>query len=337
MVNWGPQLTHHGYWMFFLVILGEQAGLPLPAAPALVAAGMLVGDGTLAPLPCLVLALVASLIGHTALFWAGRRRGAIVLRQVCRLSLNPDACVQRTQDLFARLGPASLLVSRFIPGLDAMAQPLAGMTGLGLGPYLALSGGGALLWIGTWLGLGATFGAQVEALAQPLLRLMGQSLLVLVLLAGIGLLLTRLLLRMRLLRGLRLPRLQVTELHARLAMGEPILLLDLRHRLEVRLQPRTLPGARLLTTRQLQVVLAAWPKESTIAIFCNCPYEMGSARLAQQLRQRGFVAASPLAGGLAAWEAQGFATAQPPRTAAAPTVGQEVKAVGVVKIVDGSP
>ena len=37
----------------------------------------------------------------------------VVVRLVCRLSLEPDSCVRRTEEIFSRYGARSLLVAKF--------------------------------------------------------------------------------------------------------------------------------------------------------------------------------------------------------------------------------
>ena len=50
--------------------------------------------------------------------------GQKVLRLVCRLSLELDSWVRRTENAFIRYGMRPLLVSKFIPGLNPVAAPI---------------------------------------------------------------------------------------------------------------------------------------------------------------------------------------------------------------------
>src|SRR5215470_7584777 len=85
-------LSIYGPMLVFTSVLLEQAGVPIPCTPWLIASGALarLGHGTIA-LPIL-LATVAASAGHMVWFFAGRRWGSGVLRLVCRLSLEPDTC-----------------------------------------------------------------------------------------------------------------------------------------------------------------------------------------------------------------------------------------------------
>ncbi len=86
--------------------------------------------------PVLFSGLVACLIADCAWFQIGRSRGSKVLAFLCRLALEPDSCVRQTEGGFARYGVRFLLVSKFIPGMNALAAPLAGSAGVRWIPFL---------------------------------------------------------------------------------------------------------------------------------------------------------------------------------------------------------
>ena len=93
-------LVQYGYLLLFAFVLAEQIGLPVPAVPVLLGVGALAGSGRMSLTLAFGAALAASL--PPDLFWyeLGRRRGNHVLRHLCRISLEPDSCVRRTEDLF---------------------------------------------------------------------------------------------------------------------------------------------------------------------------------------------------------------------------------------------
>ena len=158
-------LLRHGYPVLFGWVFLEQAGLPMPSSPLLFVAGALAGAGRLHFTATLGLVMVAAVMADTAWFLWGRWRGAGVLRIVCRISLEPDTCVRRTKEAVARHGRLAILASKFVPGLNAAVPPLAGVTGMGLGEYLALDCVSALLWAGAFMGLGRIFSRQLDLLA----------------------------------------------------------------------------------------------------------------------------------------------------------------------------
>ena len=105
-------LTEYGYLVLFGFVFAEQVGLPIPAVPTLLAVGALAGTGRINLLLALVIATVASLLADLIWYYLGRQRGSRVLALLCRLSLEPDSCVRRTENLFARHGTRSLLIAK---------------------------------------------------------------------------------------------------------------------------------------------------------------------------------------------------------------------------------
>ena len=117
-------LIEHGYAVIFAWVALDQAGLPLPAVPLLLAAGVLVGMGQMSLLLVLLTVLLASVPIDLFWFWLGRLRGSRVLHLLCILSLEPDYCVRNTENTFRRLGPFALVVGKFVPGLQTLAPPM---------------------------------------------------------------------------------------------------------------------------------------------------------------------------------------------------------------------
>src|SRR5262249_34290634 len=113
-----------------VLVVAEQIGVPLPAVPALLTVGALAAQGRVSLL--WVILAIAAVTLPVDLVWheLGRRRGAGVLSGLCRLSLEPDLCVRRTQNIFLRHGPRALLVAKFLPGLTTVMPPLAGIFGV---------------------------------------------------------------------------------------------------------------------------------------------------------------------------------------------------------------
>src|SRR3990172_6449002 len=158
-------VLRHGYSVLFVWVFAEQLGLPVPAIPILLAAGALAGAGKMSFAVVLGLAVAAALAGDGIWYESGRRRGGQVLNFLCRISLEPDSCVRRTEDIYAKHGVRALVVAKFIPGFSTAAPPLAGAFRMKLTKFLGYDGLGALLWAGTFAGLGYIFSDQLESVA----------------------------------------------------------------------------------------------------------------------------------------------------------------------------
>lgn len=261
-------LIRHGYTVLFVWVFAEQIGLPLPAIPFLLAAGALAGLGQMNFALALLLAVAAAVLSDSIWYEIGRRRGAKVLNFLCKVSLEPDSCVRRTEGAFAKHGARSLLVAKFVPGLNTAAPPLAGVFGMRYSRFLLFDTIGSVFWAGGFLLLGWIFRHQFEAVAQRAVDL-GSWLLVLVvggLAAYIG---WKYFQRQRFLRSLRIARISPDELKQKVDAGEEVLIIDLRHSSDFDAAPSIIPGAVHLAMEDLDAAQEAIPRDRDIILYCT--------------------------------------------------------------------
>lgn len=147
----------HGYSMLFAAVFARQIGLPVPANLFLLAAGAIAASGSLKMGAAVGLAVTACLLADWLWYEAGRWRGDRVLHFLQGFAPDPDAADQNARKTFARFGPSMLLVAKFLPGLDAVAPPLAGTSGTSRTRFLILEALGAGLWSTTYSALGYFF------------------------------------------------------------------------------------------------------------------------------------------------------------------------------------
>jgi membrane protein DedA with SNARE-associated domain len=165
-------LIQHGYSVILALVFLEHIGLPIPGAPLLLAAGALAGLGQLDFSIALLAALLGCGLSDAFWFEVGRRQGNGMLRLLCRFSVERDSCVRRTESTFARRGPGTLLLAKFVPGLNSVAAPLAGLSGMSRLRFHALAGTGALLWAASWMSVGWIFRYELDRV-MPALSAMG--------------------------------------------------------------------------------------------------------------------------------------------------------------------
>ena len=232
------------------LVVAEQLGLPLPAVPALLGVGALAATGRASiPLVLGVIAVVALSVDF-AWYELGRRRGAAVLAKLCQRSLEPDSCVRRAENVFARYGVRAMLVAKFAPGLTTVMPPLAGIFAIGRARFALYELSGVLLWAGTWMGLGYFFSDAISSLAFSAARL-GRMLGVVIVAAVGGYVLIKYVRRRLFLRTLRLARISPEALKARLDAGEDIPIIDLRTPVDVAAVPYAIPGSRWMATDKI--------------------------------------------------------------------------------------
>jgi membrane protein DedA with SNARE-associated domain/rhodanese-related sulfurtransferase len=294
-------LAHWGVPLVFAAVLLEQSGLPLPAPPILVAAGALAASGAMRPELILLSALAACLLADHAWFVTGRRFGRRLLAGICRLSLSPDTCVRKTDDLIGRHGPAVLLVAKFIPGVSAVAIPTAAAMGLSYRRFVVFDGLGCVLWSGAYVGAGVIFSREITRLLEAMSWIGGSSLAVLFALLAIFVV-AKMLHRRRLRRLHELVRISPDEIVELLAQDPEAVILDARSALARAEDPRLLPRSIVLEERKVLDVLPKGRRDQTIVTFCTCPNEASAALLAEQLLRAGFGRVRVLTGGADAVE-----------------------------------
>jgi membrane protein DedA with SNARE-associated domain len=159
-------LAQHGYFLLAAIVFLEAIGVPVPAAVALLIAGGAVSRGVLQAQYALSIALFAMLAADTLMFLLGRYTGWWLLGLLCRISLNPEACILRSADSFYRRGRTLLVIAKFIPGINTMAPPLAGSMNMRLATFLRLDLAGAVLYIGSYFAAGFVFSGALEAVTR---------------------------------------------------------------------------------------------------------------------------------------------------------------------------
>jgi membrane protein DedA with SNARE-associated domain len=262
-------LLTHGYAVLFAIVLVEQVGLPIPAVPVLLGVGALAGLSEMSLTAGLAVALVASLLPDLVWYELGRRRGGRVLGLLCRISLEPDSCVRRTEGLFVRRGWTALVVAKFLPGLSTLAPPLAGIVGISRLQFIALDGLGAVVWAGAWMGLGYIFSDALALIAASAGRL-GNHVLALAVTALALYVLVKYVQRRRFYRSLRIARITPDEVKGRLDAGDgDLIVIDTRSPLEVQGTPYAIPGALWIPADDIDRRRDELPAGAEIVLYCT--------------------------------------------------------------------
>jgi membrane protein DedA with SNARE-associated domain len=261
-------VVQHGYILLFFWVMAEQAGLPVPATPLLLAAGALAGQHQLNFGLAVMLAATGSLVSDTFWYCVGKRKGAVVLNLLCKIALEPDSCVRRTETTFTRLGFRTLLICKFVPGLNTAAPALAATAGIGLPQFLLADWFGALLWASAFAGLGLAFSHQLDRLADDVARF-GSWTMVLLVVGIAGYIAYKFYQRRQFLKQVAGTRIAPNELKAKLDAGNPITIIDLRHPLDLLPDPRTLPGALQISPEELEKRHSEITRDGEIVLFCT--------------------------------------------------------------------
>jgi len=158
-------VVKHGYSILFVALFAHQIGLPIPGPLLLLAAGALAAAGKLSLVASIGLAVTACVLADWIWYEAGRRHGDKVLHFIHRLARDPDYHDRRAKEIFTRYGLLLLVLAKFVPGLDAVAPPLAGTSRTSRLRFLAFDIVGAGLYASTYAGLGHVFSHDLNRVA----------------------------------------------------------------------------------------------------------------------------------------------------------------------------
>jgi len=260
-------LIHHGYLVIFAWVLAEQAGMPLPSVPLLLTAGALSAEGKISFHILVFLTFLGAFLSDLMWFQLGRKQGARILNLLCRISMEPDSCVKNTENLFMKRGASSLLISKFLPGLNTVAQPMAGIVRLSWLKFLAYDICGTLFWATSILLIGRVFHRQIQDVLS-LLHSSGLPLLFIVLLAAAAWISFKHIQRKRFIRKLRISRIGPDELKEQIESGRAVVV-DLRNDFTLDGDSVQIPGALRLTPEELEVRHEEIPRDRDIILYCT--------------------------------------------------------------------
>jgi membrane protein DedA with SNARE-associated domain len=261
-------LNRYGYSLVFVVALCEQLGFPIPVAPLLLLAGAIAATGELSFVLLMIVAVVAALIGDTIWFYLGRKRGRSVLKSLCYLSLSPETCVKKTEDSFLKYGMNSLLFSKFIPGLNTIAPPMAGLVKARLLDFLWRDLAGAVFYIASFLALGYYFEKEVFQVTD-IFEQLGKAFFW-ILISGLGLYVFMKYVKLKILqRLLYRERITIHELKERMDAGEDFTIVDIRANLRLEPDGGTIPGALRIPPAEIDQHLHLLDQQKWIVMYCT--------------------------------------------------------------------
>jgi membrane protein DedA with SNARE-associated domain len=260
-------LQKYGYSLVFIVIFLEQLGLPIPAAPILILAGALCAGGMLSFHLVLFLAVLGCFLGDVIWYAIGRSKGRGVLKTLCRLSLSPDSCVRQTENSFLRYGMNSLLFAKFVPGLNTIAPPMAGMVQSNFLSFFWRDILGSIIYSIALILPGFLFEKRIFEITE-VLEEVGRSLLWLIL-AALGLYVLFKFVRLKLLqRLLYKERITPQELYQRIQEGEALTLVDLRSNMQ-NSNMHKLPGAIQIPPGEIDKHIDQLSRDRWIVMYCT--------------------------------------------------------------------
>jgi membrane protein DedA with SNARE-associated domain/rhodanese-related sulfurtransferase len=305
-------LAHYGYAILFAFIFLEVIGLPVPAAPVLLIAGGASAHGPMHPSASIGTALSALLLGDFSMYVLGRYTGWWLLGIMCRLSISPESCILRSADAFYKRGRTVLVVAKFVPGITALAAPLAGSMRMPVVQFLAFDLAGASLYTMVYWGVGYLFSDFLGAITRGYTQFSGyvEWSVAILFLAYLG---YRILIVLRERKRGPVAKVSAVDVSRRLAdIGVNIAVFDVRSHGYYEKDTMRIQGSERLEPNALNQQAITVPKDKEIVLYCTCVREATSVRVARVLADQGY-SVSVIAGGLRAWKKAGLPMERVPK------------------------
>ncbi|MEV5987710.1 DedA family protein [Streptomyces sp. NPDC052051] len=170
LADLAPVLEGWGYAAVGGLIFLEDFGVPVPGETVLIAAAVYAGAGRLNVFAVAVIAVVAAVAGDNIGYAIGRYGGRRLVARFGRYVLLTPERVAKAEEFFTRHGGKVITVARFIEGLRQANGIIAGLSGMPWRRFLAFNALGAVLWVGTWVTLGALAGNHIDTLYPAVQR-----------------------------------------------------------------------------------------------------------------------------------------------------------------------
>jgi membrane protein DedA with SNARE-associated domain len=218
----------------------------------------------------LLVSILATLIGDVILFIVGRYTGWSLLGFLCRVSMNPETCILRSAESFYKRGRTTLLIAKFIPGVNTMAPPLAGTMRMRVFQFLGLDLLGAIFYVGAYVGLGFIFHGFLSTMVHGF-QAAGRAVEIIFLIALLGYVIYRVWLYRKHSMYRVVPRVQVQEIIEKLASEDHsnILLVDVRSHGYYDSGASRIKGSIRLEPNNLSEEIKHLSREKDIYLYCT--------------------------------------------------------------------
>jgi hypothetical protein len=210
------------------------------------------------------------LVGDSLLYALGSRMGWRLLGLLCRVSGDPETCILRSAESFYKRGRATLVIAKFIPGVNSMAPPLAGSMKMPFMQFLGLDLLGATAYALAYGAVGFIFRDFVATIARGF-RAAGHAVEIVVIIAAIAFTAYRVSLYWKHRVYRIVPRIQVAELAAKLKTqySELILLADVRSHGYYDPGADRIRGSIRLEPNNLSEQVKTLPRNKDIYLYCT--------------------------------------------------------------------
>ncbi|MBI3555325.1 MAG: DedA family protein [Deltaproteobacteria bacterium] len=151
------------YFAAFSMLVACGLGLPIPEDITLFTMGYVAYAGIASFKGSVAVCLVGVLLGDTIIYWIGRKFGVRLAKRGIFARMLPPERMDRTREMFHRMGNKVIFAARFMPGLRAPTYFSAGTLHLPFRVFIFYDGLAALLSVPLLIGVTYFFGEQIDS------------------------------------------------------------------------------------------------------------------------------------------------------------------------------
>lgn len=143
-----------GYTAMFLLMVLENANVPIPSEIILGFAGYLVSQGVFHFWPAIIVGTIAGIVGSVLSYWIGEHGGRPILQRYGKYILFDARKFRAAEELFEHYGGKAVFFGRLLPGVRTFISFPAGIARYPMGKFVLWTTLGTIPWtiLLVWLG-----------------------------------------------------------------------------------------------------------------------------------------------------------------------------------------
>jgi membrane protein DedA with SNARE-associated domain len=157
----------YGYFVIFVPVMLETAGLPLPGETILLLSGVAASSGRIDPWVAIAVGSAAAIIGDNIGYAIGRYGGRRLVLRLAHIG-RIESSLAWGERFFARHGGKTVFVARWIFGLRIFGAWIAGMVHMPWRVFFLWNAAGGITWCASVIGLGYFFGHSLHVIEKVL-------------------------------------------------------------------------------------------------------------------------------------------------------------------------
>ncbi len=157
----------YGYFVIFVPVMLETAGVPLPGETILLLSGVAASAGRIDPWIAIAVGSAAAIIGDNIGYAIGRYGGRRVVLRLAHIG-HIEKSLAWGERFFAVHGGKTVFLARWIFGLRIFGAWIAGMVHMPWRVFFFWNAAGGITWAASVIGLGYFFGHSLHAIEKAL-------------------------------------------------------------------------------------------------------------------------------------------------------------------------